>query len=179
MTLDSCYELGLITKPHGLKGELQLFLDVDHPEEYTNLESVFVEQNKQLVPFFIETLFVKGAKKIVARFEDVTTLEEAETLRGAKLYLPLAALPKLEKGQFYFHDVIGHTVIDATAGEIGTVITFNNASAQTIMVVEFNHKEILIPVTDQILKSSDSDKKQIHVTLPEGLLDIYLDEDQS
>ena len=53
MRVEDCYQLGNIVKPHGLDGEIQAFLDVDMPETYQDLESVFVMINKKLVPFLL------------------------------------------------------------------------------------------------------------------------------
>lgn len=52
MTIDECYYLGYIVKAQGLKGTFRVKLDVSDPEEYKELESVFVEIDKLLVPFF-------------------------------------------------------------------------------------------------------------------------------
>lgn len=64
MNIDDCYQLGYIIKPHGLKGELQLLLDVDSPEDYQNLESVFVRQGQQLVPFLL-SISMSGLKRLL------------------------------------------------------------------------------------------------------------------
>ena len=56
MTTDECYRLGRITKPFGLKGEVIFFLDVDEPDNYAGLDSVFVETKNGLVPYFIKKI---------------------------------------------------------------------------------------------------------------------------
>ena len=86
MQVDDCYQLGYVIKPHGLNGELQFLLDVDSPQEYSALESVFVLQGQQLVPFFIESIAVRGNKAIVA-LEEVESVDEARALKGA-LFTP-------------------------------------------------------------------------------------------
>ena len=177
MNIDSCYELGLITRPHGLKGEVQIHLDVDYPEDYEELESVFVEIHKQLVPFFISSFHLIKDQKAIVQFDDIDSFEAAEKVKGARLFLPLNTLPELDEGQFYFHEVVGYKIVDNTLGELGEVLTFNDASAQTIMVMEYSEKEVLIPVVEGILLKADHTKKQILVDLPEGLLDVYLNED--
>ena len=53
MRKDECYRLGHIVKTHGLKGAVTIELDVDYPEEYDEMESVFLEQSGNLIPFFI------------------------------------------------------------------------------------------------------------------------------
>jgi 16S rRNA processing protein RimM len=48
----ACFELGYIAKPFGLKGQVTAVFDVDNPLTYKNLESVFVETDNTLIPFF-------------------------------------------------------------------------------------------------------------------------------
>lgn len=174
MNIDECFQLGYVIKRHGLSGEVNIFLDVDFPQEYQELESVFVEINDKLIPFFIDSLILKGNKAIV-RFEDVNTVEGAEELKGKRLYLPISNLPQLDEGQFYFHEVIGYQVVDVVAGAIGEVTDIYSSPQQDLLAVDHQGKEILIPVIDDIVRKADHNKKELQVTLPEGLLDIYLD----
>lgn len=178
MRIDDCYQLGYVTKPHGLHGEVHLFLDVDFPEAYNNLESVFVAYKnvpQALVPFFIETLKLSGNKAIV-KFEDIDTIEQAEALKEAQLYLPLDTLPKLQEGQFYYHEVIGYTVQDQKEGQLGVIKEVYVLAGQDAIAMEYQGKEVLIPVNNAIVLSADHEKQVVHVQLPEGLLDIYLED---
>ena len=177
MRIDDCYQLGYVTKTHGLHGEVHIFLDVDFPEEYNNLESVFVAYKntpQALVPFFIEMLKLSGNKAIV-KFEDVDTIDQAEALKEAQLYLPLEALPKLQEGQFYYHEVIGYSVHDQKKGDLGVIKEIYALAGQDVIAMEYQDKEVLIPVNDAIVRSADHEKRIVHVQLPEGLLDIYLE----
>lgn len=174
MHIDECFQLGYVIKRHGLSGEVSILLDVDIPQAYQELESVFVEINDKLVPFFIESLSLKGNKAIV-RFEDVDTADQAESLRGHKLFLPLKALPGLGEGQFYYHDIIGYQVVDAASGVVGEVKDVYASPNQDLLAVDYQGKEILIPINDEIVQKADHTAREVRVTLPEGLLDIYLD----
>ena len=84
-------------------------------------------------------------------------------------------LPPLTGNQFYFHEVIGFSVVDKEKGNIGICKEFIDISRQLIMQVEFEDKEILIPAVDEILKELDREKKIIYIEAPEGLIDIYLE----
>ena len=106
MRKEDCFYLGKIAKKFSFKGEVLAYLDTDEPELYQNLESVFVEINKSLVPFFIESSSLHKEKFLRVRFEDIQTEEEADEIMGSEIYLPLSMLPKLEGTQFYYHEVI-------------------------------------------------------------------------
>lgn len=173
MRLEDCYQLGNITKPHGLKGELNIYIDADAPSAYQELESVFVEIHQKLVPFFVESLGLKGNRGIIA-FEDVLTYEQAEAMRGCALYLPLTMLPVLQADQFYYHEIIGYKVVDAKEGELGLIKAVYASGRQDLLEMTYQGQEILIPISDEIVSSVDRPGQLLHVQLPEGLLDVYL-----
>ena len=177
MRVEDCYLLGNIVKPHGLEGEVQVFLDVDNPAEYDNLESVFVELNQKLVPFFIDTISV-GSNKVIVKFEDVDSREGAEEIASKDLYLPLTALPELDSDQFYFHEIIGFEIIEANK-LIGKVENIYSFSAQDLISTTIDGNEALIPIQDDIILTVDKTGQKLFVKLPEGLLDIYTNPEES
>ncbi len=172
MTQNECFRLGKITKPFGFKGQVIFFLDVDCPEDYAELDSVFVEVKGSLVPYFIEDIAINGNKATVT-FEELTP-QEAQSLVGCDLYLPLDVLPKLDGNRFYYHEVIGWHVVDSEKGDIGTIASVIDYPAQALFQIMKNDKEILIPVIDQVINLVDRDKKTIFITAPNGLIDLYL-----
>ena len=173
MKQSDCYQLGEVIKTHGLSGEVSILLDVDFPQEYKNLESVFLEQSGKLVPFFIDTIQINGNKGLV-KFEELDSINEAREIVKSKLYLPLSALPKLEKGQFYYHELVDCELIEANKliGHVKEVVDLNG---NQLIVAEHKGNEILIPLKDEIIHKVDLDNKKVHVKLPDGLLDVYND----
>lgn len=178
MDIDSCYQLGYVIKPHGLKGDVSIYIDADEPQAYRNLESVLIQQDNQLVPFFITKIKISGDKAIL-NLEGSTTIEAAQLLKGSALFLPLSALPELSEDQFYFHEIIGFNVEDESLGEIGPVSTVYDAGPQDLLAIEHKGKEVLLPINDETVKKVDKNKKQIMVNIPDGLLDIYLSDQDS
>ena len=178
MDIDSCFQLGYVIKPHGLKGDVSIFIDADDPQVYKNLESVLIQQDNQLVPFFISKIKVSGQKAIIS-LEDSNDFESAQLLKGSALFLPLSALPKLTDQQFYFHEIIGFAVKDENLGEIGPVLTVYDAGPQDLLAIEHKSREVLVPINDETVKRVDKNKKQILVNIPDGLLDIYLSDQNS
>lgn len=172
MTTEECYRLGKITKPFGYKGQVVFFLDVDTPDDYAELDSVFVEVKGALVPYFIEDIKINGNKATVT-FEELTP-EESTALVGCDLYLPLDLLPKLEGNKFYYHEVIGWKVVDSEKGDIGTIASIIDYPAQALFQIMKNGTEILIPVIDQVIKKVDREEKTMYIEAPNGLIDLYL-----
>lgn len=173
MQVDDCFLLGYIVKTHGTRGQVVAFFDVDFPEDYEDLESVFLEQKGRLVPFFITSMEPQAKGRFIIQFEDISTIEQAEALRNTSVYLPLNELPELDEGQFYFHDVIGYRVVDAQHGELGIVKEFYDMPQQQLMAMEFNGEEMLVPLIDEFFLRADHEAKQLHVSLPDGLLEVY------
>ena len=174
MRKDDCFYLGKIAKKFSFKGEVLIYLDTDEPEMYEDLESVFVEFNKNLVPFFIENAQLHKNDFLKVRFEDIDNEDKADELIGREVYLPLSMLPKLEGNKFYYHEVIGFDVVDNRLGNIGKIVAINDSAAQPLFEIDKDGIEILVPMIDDFIVEVSRDKKTIFLNTPEGLVDLYL-----
>jgi 16S rRNA processing protein RimM len=172
MKKEDCFYLGKIVKKYSFKGELILKLDTDEPEIYENLNAIFLDLGKNLVPYFIEkSLFQKGNHMRI-QFEDVYTEADAEVLLKRDAYLPLNLLPKLKGNKFYFHEVTGFTLEDVNYGKVGLIDSINDKSAQPLFVIKTDDGEIFIPMVDDFIEEIDRKNKKILVRTPEGLIDM-------
>lgn len=176
MNKDQCFQIGRLAKVHGLRGEVNVVLDVDYPEDYDGLEHLFLEQKGRLIPFFLEHFVIQPGGKALAKFEDLNSIEQVEALVGAEVYLPLTELPELDENQYYYHDLIGFEVTDEVIGLIGTVQIIYDLETQDLLGVTHQGKEVLIPIQDGIITKVDKAAKKVYCQLPEGLLDIYLED---
>jgi len=175
MTKEDCYLLGKITKTHGLKGELAIWLDVDFPEDYEDLDSLLLEIKGELVPHFVEEIQIRPNKSII-KFEDIDTIEDAQKIVNCDIYLPEDNLPELEGNeQFYYHEIIDFDIVDEQKGKLGKVLTVYTFDQQDLIAMQYGGQEILIPISDEIVKTIDREKKELYTNLPEGLLEIYLE----
>uniref|UniRef100_UPI0006E1FE9A ribosome maturation factor RimM n=1 Tax=Hymenobacter sp. AT01-02 TaxID=1571877 RepID=UPI0006E1FE9A len=146
-------------------------------DDYRKLPSVLLEMPSapgKLVPYGVEKLQPQTDNRVLLKLKGIDRVEDAEPLRNAKLWRALADLPTLEEDQFYFHDVIGYTVIDEQLGQLGTVETFYELPQQDVLAMSYKGQEVLIPVVDELILHADDAQQQLHVRLPEGLLDVYL-----
>ena len=174
MRKEDCFYLGKVVSKYSFKGEVLVKLDTDEPEIYENMESVLVSLGNNLVPFFIDRCRLHKSNLLRIDFEEVKDEPTADKLIGAELYLPLTMLPPLTGNKFYFHEVIGFTLMDEVYGDIGVIESVNDSTSQDLFEVKKGDKELLIPVSDNIIIRVDRENKTIHVKTPEGLVDLYL-----
>ncbi|WP_109833291.1 ribosome maturation factor RimM [Reichenbachiella versicolor] len=177
MKVEDCYQLGYVIKTHGLKGEVQLMLDVDDPSAYQELESVLILQGGALVPFFLEYIQVSG-KKALAKFEETESIEEASPMVSCELFLPLEILPELPAGDYYYHQLIGLDLYndDQLLGKVDQVYEI---PPQNLISLIYNGVEVMIPINDEIIKRVDIKEGKIEAQLPEGLLEVYLEDNEN
>jgi len=175
---EDCFRLGHIARLHGFKGEVTIFIDTDNPSEYNELESVFVEYDKKLVPFFLERIQIRDRGFAVVKFEDIDTEKKAKDLIGCSLFLPLDTLPELDEEEYYYFEIEGYSVIDAVHGPIGKIVKVIDLSGNPLIEIDFNGKEILLPKQDQFIERVDKESKILYVNAPEGLIEMYLSEEE-
>ena len=167
------FYFGKITKPHGVKNEFQAIIDTNKPEHFENIEVIFIEIDKALIPYFVNNIRISGRQAIIklldVEFETITNL-----LVGLSIFLPNDLLPKLPENKFHPHEIKGFNVYDKEKGNIGFVEEIVDMGYQEILKIIFNDKEILIPVVEDIVKKIDRKNKRIEIEAPDGLIDIYL-----
>jgi len=173
--MDGYFYLGKISKLFAAKGALQVYLDTDSPENYLKMESVFVRMNGQLIPFFIESIELRHNNTAVVTFTDVDDVDMATLLINCELFLPDTMLPPLTGTRFYYHEVKGFAVKDENFGDAGIIEEVLEYPHQAVLRVLLKGKEILIPITDEIILEVDRETRTIRTRVPEGLIELYLE----
>lgn len=174
--IEDCFELGKILKTHGLRGEVSIFLDVDEPEYYEEIEAIFLNLEGELTAFEVEQIRLLPNKPKIAllKLAGINQIEETEPIIGETIYLPLNALPELGEKQFYFHEVIGFEVVDKELGKLASIETVYSFTEGSLLVMPYKGKEVLIPINDETIVKVDRANRVMEVALPDGLLDVYL-----
>ncbi len=172
MKKEKCFYIGKIIGKYSFKGELLVKTDSDDPEQYTELKSIFIELGNGLVPFIISNIQLHKSELIRIQFENVTNEMEADKLIKKDVYLPLNYLPKLKGKKFYYHEVIGFSILHNNEN-LGTVLRIHDQGLQALFEIKKNNGSIsLIPIHDDFIINVDRQKKNISVEIPDGLIEL-------
>lgn len=172
MTIDDSFYIGYISKTRGLKGEVQLFFEFEDYKDL-DLDIIFLEINKKLVPHFIAQVKLHNNSTAYATFEDVDHIDKAQILVRKKIYLPNDKMPERDPDDFRYTDLVGYLVIDEEHGELGEITHVQEMPQQFIATVDMDGKELLFPLSDDLILGIDAEEEVIEVELPEGLVDLY------
>ena len=162
--------IGVVVKPHGVRGELDIFPHTDNSRRFYQLTRVFLTSvDSGCCPYVVEKvrLLPRG---ILIKLKGVDNLDQAEKFRGCEIQIPRDECVKLPKGHYYIFEVIDLTVYDTRGERIGTVVDVYSLPANDVLVVQTaSQKEILMPVVRQVVKKVDLSKGEIIVEPIAGL----------
>lgn len=174
MNKEDCFYFGYILKAVGYDGTFAVKADTDNLQRYAVLKSILIDLNGTLTPFFITGTKVHDKEIIWLKAEGFNGTQDIQHLLRKEVYLPLNMLPPLTGKQFYFHEIVGFTVIDDIYGDIGKVKDVMEMPQQIILQIMKGYDEILVPLNNDILKEVKRTDKTLRIHAPDGLIDIYL-----
>ncbi|MFD2599912.1 ribosome maturation factor RimM [Sphingobacterium corticis] len=172
MNIEESFYIGYISKTRGLKGELQFFFEFEDYKEL-DLDVIFVEINKKLVPYFVDQIKLQNNSTAYVHLEDVDHIDKAQVLIRKKVYLSNDKKPVRDPDDFRYSDLVGFEVVDAVDGNLGLVTAVQELPQQFIATVDMEGKELMFPLTDQLIANINTEDKILDVTLPEGLVELY------
>jgi 16S rRNA processing protein RimM len=165
--------IGKLVATFGVKGEVVLQHHLGKKTSLKDLETVFIEAKKdEMLPYFIENTRIKNEEELFIKFEGIDTKEAAFKLMQKKLWLTQDDFNKYAAKSAPIA-LLGFHIINE-GNDLGEILEVIEQPHQVLCRIEVNGKEALIPVHEDFLLKIDKKKKQVHVELPEGLLDIYM-----
>ena len=169
--------LGAIAGAHGVRGAVKLKTFTDDPAAIGDYGPVHTEDGRIFV--LTVTQPVKGG--IAAKLDGVTDRDQAEALKGTRLYVAREALGEAgvedDGEEAYFHaDLVGCALVNEQGEEIGRVTAVHNFGAGDVLDVErsdegFAGKSALVPFSLAVCPEVDLDARRIVCVPPVGLLD--------
>jgi 16S rRNA processing protein RimM len=164
--------IGKIVASFGVKGDLILQHHLGKKTSLKGLEALFVEVVKEeMLPYFIQSAKIKSEDEIYLKLEGVDTREMAQQLKQKEIWLPEEDFLKYAAKSAPL-SLIGFRMIHE-GEDIGPIQEIIEYPHQMLARIDLNGKEALIPLHEESLLKIDKKKKQVHVVLPDGLLDVY------
>jgi 16S rRNA processing protein RimM len=167
------FKAGKIVAVHGLKGELIFKHTLGKRSTLKGLQTIFTEERKDsFLPWFIESARAKSNEEVFLKLENVDTREAAMKLSQKEVWFAEPDFKSLA-ARTAPASILGYTIVND--GEpLGEILEIIEQPHQLVCRLQFKGKEVLIPLHGETLKKTDHRKKLVQVSLPEGLLDIYL-----
>lgn len=164
--------VGVVTKPHGVHGDLVVEILTDFPERLQAGVRFGLGPNEGPTEFH-EAFSVRYHRgRWLMGVEGLRRREDVEPWRGRYLFLPEQSLDELPEGYFYEHHLAG-LECRSTGGELLGVVSGVDpgAGGQSRLVVRRGQREFLVPYVDAIVRAVDLDAGVVTVEAIPGLLD--------
>lgn len=169
--MEDFFRIGVITKPHGLKGEVKVFPTTDDAKRFKKLKKCIIRTKKGDIE--AEKKSCKFFKNLVIlSFVGYDDINEVEALRNCDIYVSREDAVPLEEGEYYISDVIGSDVYEDNGSHLGTVEDVLQTGANDVFIVAMeNGKELLVPVINDCVIEIDTESRKVIVKLMKGMLD--------
>lgn len=162
--MDKQVIIGKIVAPHGVRGDIRILPLTEKPEQFLKLNYLLLDNGQRLR--IVNVRFHK--KMILASAEEITSMNEAELLRGKNVSIFSEDLPPLEEGRFYVSDLLGLKVSLEDGKELGRLKDIISTGNNDVYVIEVpGGKDILLPALKIYVKKIDLNEKLIVVSLPQ------------
>jgi 16S rRNA processing protein RimM len=165
--------IGKIVATHGLGGSLILTHVVGSSTWLKKGHAIHVEMQKgSFIPYFISLIKTNNNEEYILNVEDIDKIESAKKLVTKHVYVDESLLSDFAKQSPLLW--IGFLLIDKNDGEIGKIEDVIQTGSQWLAKLTYKDTEVLVPLIDQTIDGLDIKTKVIQMTLPDGLLDVYL-----
>jgi 16S rRNA processing protein RimM len=168
--------LAKILRPRGLRGEVAAEILTDFPERLPKLREVWLADGRS-APRRVRVqrcwLSPSRGGQAVFHFADMNSMEDAESLRGLEIQVPIEQRAQLAAGSYFVGDLVGCEVWEVGASSaLGSVRDVEFPGGAPLLAIGTDEGEVLVPLAAEFCVHIDVKAKRIDVTLPEGLRDL-------
>jgi 16S rRNA processing protein RimM len=158
--------VGQFAGAHGVRGLVKLRSFTEIPETLFDYTPVTTEDGART----FKLTFKSAAKDtFIAQVEGINNKEDADALRGDKLYIARDILPKTRKGEYYEVDLLGLMALDPAGKTYGKVLAVHNHGAGTFLEIGTSKTDsFMLPFKNDFVPEQDFDDGKITILVPEG-----------
>jgi 16S rRNA processing protein RimM len=167
--------IGRVVKTHGVKGKVKVAYFGEDLHRFSHYREIFIVGERGGPEPYEITEVVPRPPGLILRLKGIEKIEEAESLIGKEIFIAREALLELGEGEYYWMDILGMKVETQGGKVIGKVKEIFSTGAHDVYVVEGKKGEILLPATEEVVRSVDLENRVMRVIRIEGL---WEDEDE-
>jgi len=163
---------GKISKPYGLRGEVNIILLPDAGNHIEPDNPLFIVIDGQRVPFFMEEVELVSNDQAIVKFEFIDTLEAARRVSGCSVYFdPQQQTESVEDGD-NLSNLMGYAAFDRECGQLGKISDYLPHSMNPMFVIQYEGKELMVPAVRDFIDHINPEEQSVQFNLPEGLTSL-------
>lgn len=164
------YNVGKVTSPHGIKGEIKVYPLTNVPERFYDIPYVWVFYEKDIpYKYEIENVKITSKGMVLLKLKGIDSRNDAEKLKGLFLKVDAENALELEEDEYFITDLIGMKVYTEEGELIGTLEEVLQTGANDVYIVKAKEREVLLPAIKEVIKKVDIEGRVMIVRLLEGL----------
>jgi 16S rRNA processing protein RimM len=164
--------VGIVQRPHGLRGEVSVDPTTDFPERFQPGTTLHWRREAEERTLTVETARRHGSR-ILLRFEGIADPVGARGLAGGELRVEGALATPAPADFYYSHDIEGFSCEDVREGALGKAARLEETAAGPLLAIEtLAGREALVPFVRAYVVEVDRVSRRIVLDLPEGLMEI-------
>jgi 16S rRNA processing protein RimM len=136
--------IGVVAGVHGVRGAVRIKPFTADPHDLTSYGALTTDAGQI---WRLKGASVDGKGVVTAKIDGVEDRNQAEALKGTKLYIERGALPEAEEDEFYIADLIGLAAETPEGKPLGTIKAVFNFGAGDVVEVSSEAGDILVPFT--------------------------------
>ncbi len=169
--MEERFQVGVITTPHGVRGEVKVFPTTDDAKRFRRLKEVILDTGKENLTLEIES--VKFFKQfVILKFKGLETPEEVAKFRQKSLFVTRENAVRLGKDEYFIADLMGLRVFDEENEESGVLREVLETGANDVYIIDMKDgRELLLPAIKECVLHVDVEAGEMQIHILDGLLD--------
>jgi 16S rRNA processing protein RimM len=154
--------IGRFGRPHGIKGYITVIAFTEPRENLLQFTNWHVHRNEQWQPLAIKHVQI-NLKHILVQVANYDEREQAAALTNCEIAVNREQLPKLEAGEYYWHQLIGMQVVTSNGVTLGDVTDLLSTGAHDVLIIQGKRRHLVPYVLNKFVLNIDDVNRQITV----------------
>lgn len=163
-------QIAQILKSNGTDGEVIMGFRNIGPEDLDTTEPVFIYFDGLPVPFFIDSIIVKGVNKASVHLTDIDSFEDAEEIVGKKVWASIDEEDDEEDMSMLVGWTLFRSEEDGSETEIGRITEYLDIPNNPCIEVDTGNDKVIVPLHEDLITAVDPENEEIVMNIPAGLI---------